>query len=237
MLKALETIAVSLCVFCSFAINGHAGETWKLASLDWQPYAGKDMPNQGTAVEALRAVLQPVGIELDVEFFPWARAQEFAHTEGYVGYFPAWPEEVMEGFSASDAVAFSQIAVMTYTGSGVEWKGLETLFAEQSVGLVRTYVYPEPIRALRMQWPEHVLLLPTEESLLKKLSRQHMTTAITDPHVMLYLAEAFNIDNVMLLKDIGSKPLVVAFRATTENLKKMELLNELLRFGRVPEIE
>ncbi|MGE4291555.1 MAG: hypothetical protein AB7E32_05020 [Desulfovibrio sp.] len=223
-------IIVMAAVWLVIALCGQsrAGEVWRLASLEWPPYAGRNLAGQGSAVSTLRALLEKQGIGLEVEFFPWARAKEFATTSAFDGYYPAWPEEVEDGFVASDPVASSQLAVMTFTDSGVLWKDLETLFAEQSVGLVRTYVYPQPVPVLAEQWRRNVLLLPDEESLIKKLSRRHMTVAITDPQVMLYLAGILGIDNVRPLVELERKPLVVAFRASQENLRRGKLLNELL---------
>lgn len=37
-------------------------ETWKIASPEWPPYAGADLPDNGRAIDRLRTVLQRAGI-------------------------------------------------------------------------------------------------------------------------------------------------------------------------------
>lgn len=205
-----------------------AGQFWRVASLNWEPYSGAEMSTQGNVVQRLRCLLKAVDVQLLVEFYPWARAQEFAKEPEFEGYFPAWPEEVLPGFLASEPLAWSDVSVMTYAGSNVEWTDLETLFKEQYVGLIRTYAYSDAVMKLAKQYAENVTLLPSETSLLKKLSRGHISAAITDSAVMQYLAERMALGNIKFLKELKRKPLVMAFRDTPENRKRLALLNMLI---------
>lgn len=244
MSKRVNSVAVVVCCLALlgsvvFSVardnSGYGGsgppkvnESWRVASLNWEPYSGAEMATQGNAVQRLRCLLKAVDVQLLVEFYPWARAQEFAKEPEFVGYFPAWPEEVQPGFLASEPLAWSDVSVMTYAGSNVEWTDLETLFKEQYVGLIRTYAYPEPVARLAKQYAENVTLLPSETSLLKKLSRGHISAAITDSAVMQYLAERMALGNIKFLKELKRKPLVMAFRDTPENRKRLALLNMLI---------
>lgn len=221
--KSLCILALSIL----FATTAMAGSTWKITSLDWQPYSDSTMPSQGNSIQKLRNLLKKEGIDLVVEFYPWARAQEIARQDGYVGYYPAWPEEVAEGFTASLPVDWSEIGVLTHVHSGVKWTSLEALF-EHKVGLVSTYKYPETITKLTKTKPQNVDLTPSELSLLRKLSVKRIKAAITDPTVMHYLAAREGIDNIMTLKRLKKMPLVLAFKTTPENMKRVELLNKLL---------
>jgi len=186
------------------------------------------MASQGNSIQKLRALLKTKGIDLVVEFYPWARAQEVARQEGYVGYFPAWPEEVSEGFTASSPVDWSEIGVLTCMHSGLKWTSLEALF-DDKVGLISNYKYPEDIAKLVKAKPHNVDPTPNELSLLKKLSARRFKSAITDPTVMLYLADREGVDNIKTLKILEKKALVVAFRNSPENLKRLELLMEILK--------
>ncbi|WP_147822445.1 transporter substrate-binding domain-containing protein [Salidesulfovibrio onnuriiensis] len=221
-------LTISMLLLVSFLAPGaSAQEVWKITSLDWQPYSGSDMASQGNSIQKLRDLLQKEGIELKVEFYPWARAQKLASTADYVGYFPAWPEEVTEGFTASEPVDWSEIGVLTYKGSGLQWSGVDALFGEM-VGLVGTYTYPQNITAAAAKNPANVDKASNEVALLKKLSGKRFRAAITDPAVMLYLASKEGIDNIETLKVLEKKALVVAFRNGADNKKRMELLKKLL---------
>lgn len=204
-------------------------ETWKITSLDWPPYSGSDLPNQGTSVEKLRELLKKEGVELVVDFYPWLRAQHYAKTPEYVGYFPAWPEEVKEGFIGSPAVDYSSLGVLTYSGSTITWSNIDELFQHHMVGIVQTYVYPQDIQQAIQKYPQHVDYAPNETLLVKKLSAKRNDVALTDPSVMLYMAEKEGIDNIIVVTmSIEQKALVVAFRNDPENKRRIDLLERIL---------
>ena len=210
--------------------NSFAEETWKITSLDWQPYSGSDMSTQGNSIQKLRELLKKEGINLIVDFFPWLRSKHNAKKEEYIGYFPAWPEEVDEGFVASKPVDWSEVSILKQTGSNVSFNDIDDLFKKYKVGIVQTYVYPKLIDDAMKKYPDHVDKAPDEVSLLKKLSAGRHPVAITDPNVMLYLAAKEGISNIELIEEIViKKELVIALRNDKENKKRIELLEKILK--------
>lgn len=227
--KMLEklTFAVAF-IMLSIAVNSYAEETWKITSLNWEPYSGAEMENQGSSIKKLREVLQKNGIKLIVEFYPWPRAQKIAKTKEYVGYFPAWPEEVHEGFIASPPVDWSLVSVLKRSGSSVSFDSIDDLFRKYNVGIVKTYTYPKVINDAMKKYPDHVDQAYDEIMLLKKLSIGRHLVAITDPNVMIYLSKNEDITNIEPIKVIMKKELVVALRDDKENAKRINLLKKLL---------
>ncbi|MEC8428251.1 MAG: hypothetical protein VXZ35_07490, partial [Pseudomonadota bacterium] len=214
--KALGlALAASLAaaVFASQTDASDYGEpsqpVWRMASLNWQPYAGAELVDQGSAVQKLRQVLAGADITLHVEFFPWKRAQELAKTDDYLGYFPAWPEEVYPGFIASDAVAWSQVGVLKKSGTEVSYSDVDDLFMKYRVGVVSTYTYPNVVAAAMQKYPQHVDGSMSEILLVRKLCGGRHPVAITDPRVMMYLAAQENITNIEPVGLITQKELVV----------------------------
>ncbi|MDX1757089.1 MAG: hypothetical protein R3175_13590 [Marinobacter sp.] len=204
-------------------------ETWKITSLEWPPYSGQDLPGQGTAIAELRGVLAAEGIDLEVRFFPWERAKRAAARPEYVGYFPAWPEEVRAGFIGSRPVQDSIVGVLYRIDQPVRWSSIMELFETHRVGLVQSYVYPDLITRAAQEYPDNVNLAPHEISLMRMLASGRMDVAITDPCVTLYIARRHGITNIQASsRPISIKPLVVAFHARTENLARIEFLNALL---------
>ncbi len=220
-----------LCLFICLLLAGPAmAETWIITSLDWQPYSGADMTNEGNSIQKLRTALAQDDIELLVEFYPWKRAQTNAKSSRYIGYFPAWPEEVAEGFVASKPVDWSSLGVMMRSDENVQWQTVDDLFKNYSVGIIKTYVYPQSVQDAMHKYPDNVHLAPDEMSLLKKLSIKRDDVALTDPAVMTYLAQKNGTDNVTAhAKIIEKKPLVIAFRDDPANRKRLERLNKLLK--------
>lgn len=208
----------------------HAEETWKITSLDWQPYSGADMTSQGNSVQKLREALAKEGIKLVVEFYPWLRAQKQASEKDYVGYFPAWPEEVAEGFTASPAIDWSEVGLLKRTEDKITYTNLEDLFKNHKVGIVKTYTYPKEISSLADKYTNNTIQTSDETSLLKMLSAGRFDIGITDPTVMLYMAQKEGVSNVESMNvTIVKKELVIAFRNGEDNKKRVELINKLFK--------
>lgn len=226
-MRAFITGLVLLLLSISLCSTVSAREVWRITSLDWPPYSDSKVSTQGESIQKLKKLLEKEDIELVVEFYPWARARDIALQKEYIGYFPAWPEEVEEGFVASSPLDQSEIAVMTYAGSGVLWTDLDALF-QFKVGLVKNYVYPEKIALIARKWWENVDATPNEMALLRKLSDKRIKVAITSPRVMLYLAKKLGINNIKIMKRVCRIPLVLALRDTPKNRKRLLLLNRLI---------
>lgn len=204
-------------------------ETWILTSLNWQPYSGAEMASQGNSIQKLRMLLKKQGITLVIEFYPWKRAQYRAGKPEYVGYFPAWPEEVAEGFVASLPVDWSVLGYIKQKNSNIEFDTIQRLFEKYKVGIVSTYVYPKVVQEAMKAYPKHVDYTPNEVSLLKKLSVGRFQVALTDPNVMMYLAEKKGIYNVEPMEKIlEDKPLVIAFRKGADNQKRIVFFEKIL---------
>ena len=88
-MKHFNVIIFILLLSFTLGTAARAGEVWRITSLDWQPYSDSQSSTLGKSVEKLRSLLKNEGIDLIVEFYPWARAQDIAQQDGYVGYFPA----------------------------------------------------------------------------------------------------------------------------------------------------
>lgn len=224
----IRRIIISFLIIMMLAITSYAEETWKITSLDWQPYSGSELTNQGNSVQMLRELLSKEGIKLLVEFYPWKRAQKLAQKDGYVGFFPAWPEEVGSGFVASPPIDWSTINVLKRTKDTITFSSIDELFKNNRVGIVKTYVYPKAINDAMAKYPKNVDKSPSEVSLVKKLSMERIKVAITDPNVMLYLANKEGIDNIEADKEIMKKELVIAFRKGKDNEKRLTLLKKIL---------
>ena len=120
------------------AIPAYAAETWKIASLDWQPFSGKNLPEGGAGIAVLRAALKAEGIDLEVEFYPWSRALEKGAQPDFVGIYPSWPEEVPEGFVGSAMFFQSPVGFVEPKGKPLAWSSLSDL-AGKKIGIVQDY--------------------------------------------------------------------------------------------------
>lgn len=213
----------------SLSSNAAAQEVWRITSLDWEPYSGRDLPGQGTAIDGLRRKLGLHGIRLEVDFFPWKRAQLLAKNSRYIGYFPAWRTEVKSGFVASDNVTFSSLAILGLKNQPIEYQDLNELFRDYRVGLIKTYQYPSRIETLINRYPEKIIWADNERSLIQKLSAGRHAVALTDPLVMGYQAQLLGIYNTELKQTMEKAPLVIALRDDDDNQEVIRRLQQILK--------
>ncbi len=219
------------CLFSALfiAVLPAQSETWRIAALEWPPYASPDIPDGGIAVAALRKTLAKADIELQVEYMPWTRAQALARTGAYAGYFPAWPEEVQIGFKGSLPLVMSKVGVVQRKDKPINWTDVSNLFERNRVGFVNTYVYPHDIQ---IQINNVLGANPgaeNERDLTRTLSAGRVDLAITDPNVMLYFARELGVDNLEANpKTIAEKALVLAMPNQPAFKARRDLLNKLI---------
>jgi polar amino acid transport system substrate-binding protein len=207
-----------------------ANEVWRFTALHWVPYSDEHTIAQGKTITKLRQLLLTKGIVLEVDFYPWRRAQLLAMSdERYLGYLPAWPEEVREGFIASQTIDWSSVDVLAKSGSDIQISTIEELFRHYSVGVVSTYVYPEIIKKAVSTFPGQAINAMDEESLVLMLESGRVQAAITDANVMRFMADQAQVAGIQVIKNVMTRELVVAFKITPENHRRVELLNALLR--------
>lgn len=60
-----------LCLLLLFA---QSTESARLASLDWPPYTGAALQQQGETTVLLKQVFAAIGLDVQIEFLPWSRA-------------------------------------------------------------------------------------------------------------------------------------------------------------------
>lgn len=67
-----------------------AAEPVRLASLEWEPYIGSELPEQGYVAALIRAAFAEQGMTVEIEFYPWARALHLARTGAVDGVVPEY---------------------------------------------------------------------------------------------------------------------------------------------------
>lgn len=115
-----------------------AREKWTITSLDWQPFSGRDLADGGIAITVLREALSKEGIDLNVLYYPWTRAVKTAADPALLGYYPAWREEVLDGFSASSVIFTSPVVFVENVNHPLKWTKLNDLKGK-TIGVVQNY--------------------------------------------------------------------------------------------------
>ncbi|WP_396588145.1 hypothetical protein [Bermanella sp. R86510] len=208
---------------CSQLKQAEDDNIWRIASLEWPPYAGKDLPQQGHAIAALRRLLAQHDIALEVEFHQWSYSQKLARSDDYIGYYPAWPEEVKDGFFASLPIEWSLLGVVQFEENRRQYSDLSELFAQHRVGLVADYVYPEWVNKLAN---DATLYARDEAHLARLLESKTIDAALTDPFVFSEYAKRLNLGKIYA-DILEEKPLVLAVSDTAKNRVKLKILRQI----------
>lgn len=133
----MRNILFLLIASLSFAVPAHA-EKWVLTTLEWPPFTCEKCPDQGAGAKALRDALKSVGVELELVFVPWTRAIKEGADKKYTGYYPAWPEDVIPGFSPSPVIFSSEVGFIEPVGKPLGWTQLSDLKGK-TIGVVQDY--------------------------------------------------------------------------------------------------
>jgi len=84
-------------------------------------------PENGAGAKVLRTALKAIDVEVEFVFLTWSRAVKEGAHQKYVGYYPAWPEDVFAGFKASDVAFKSPLGFIEPKGRPLRWEKLSDL--------------------------------------------------------------------------------------------------------------
>lgn len=227
-----------LTILITTAIISHPAqaEDWTVTSLDWQPFSGGNLKNDGAAFYALRELLKSDNVKVNVKYYPWLRSKKEATANpAIVGYYPSWPSEVVKGFFASEPIFSSPVGFAELKEKAVTWKTLDDL-KPYSIASVADYVYPPEFQQMIDKKTLNVYQSRTDSIALKMLCAKRVNLVAIDKYVMQHLLQT----DPDIKKSCGDRvqfnskvlinyDLVVAFYDTPENRKRSVLLSDALK--------
>jgi polar amino acid transport system substrate-binding protein len=180
-------IAVWMAAFSCKAEDGPTpGKEGKviLVTDEWSPYYGSGLKEGGFLADIAKTAFKRVGIECEVQFFPWNRAFNTAKNGMYDGVLGGFYLKEREAYFAfSKPIGESHLVFVSWKNSGISWKKLEDL-RNHSIGTVRGYRYTNAFDDAA--WLEKIPAASTEANL--KLLVDHRLDLMLDAReVVLYL--------------------------------------------------
>lgn len=168
-----------------------AAEVIRLASLDWPPYTGSQLPDGGETTATLKAAFAAVGYQLEVDFLPWERTLALAKApdSGYAGYFPEYfSAAIAEHFLFSVTIGYGPLGLAERRNQPLLWQDISDL-RRYLIGTVQGYVNTDEFDQAVAAGLQPVEPTGSDSQNLKKLAAGRIDAAIIDPHVMRYLLE------------------------------------------------
>lgn len=231
MLKHLFTLAFSALLLITTPARA---DVLTMPSLEWPPYSGKNLPDQGASVVVVRAAVQAMGHELNVAFYPWSRTVYLVKNDAkYAGYFPEYHYET-DDLIFSDPIGIGPLGFVENVNRPIEWSTLDDL-TPHTIGVVRGYVNTPELDARIASGSLKSSDVTSDTQNLQKVGRERIPLAVVDANVLDYLKEndpalsAVKANLQMNKKLLVDKQLHIAFANNEAGKKWRDIVNQGLK--------
>lgn len=180
------------------------GQNIHFVTVQWEPYYGPNLLNQGYITEITRAALKRVGYGMDIEFVPWKRALHDAKNGYYNGVLGLYySEERANWMTYSDSISSVELVFFVKKGNKIRWNSLKDL-KPYRIGIERGFIYTEEFDNANFLQKEPVRNV---ELNLKKLLEGRIDMVAASRNVFLHWIKTRHPEKLELI-EIVPKPLV-----------------------------
>jgi polar amino acid transport system substrate-binding protein len=227
-------LILSLLLFSNLS---HSAEKLKFSTLEWPPYLGVTLPNQGLGIEILKQAFKAEGYsDIDIHLFPWSRALSVVEkNEGYAGCLLAYySEERTKKFIYSDAITSGPIKFAMRSDNIIKWDKLQDL-SEQRIGVVQDYVNSPELDQLIASKKLFADTSINDANNLEKLAFKRIDMAVVDINVFTYLMKVhpslkLHADKLKIIpKTLDDKKLYILFARSKEGARLAKIFNSGLK--------
>ncbi len=202
-----------LIIVCALASPAFCGQDRvRLVTLEWEPYTGSHLPNNGFTAEIIQKAFKIQGLDSTLAFHPWQTAMDLARQGGVDAVFSAYyTKERAKDFFYSDPYAESMVLFFTLKGSAISFESLEDLKGYR-IGITRGFANTAEFDAAPFLTK---VTADTEKQSLENLIRGKVDLVVLDKFVGMSLINQFFPgfrDRIISLKTpLDKKPLYVLF--------------------------
>jgi len=216
-------------ILCSATAN--AGQKITLSTLDWEPYIGKEIKNNGYVAVLVKEAFKRGGLEADFQFDQWSRVVGLAKGGKVDGYFPEYYSEAVKEYAVfSDPFPGGPIGFFKLKGKDISYDGLEDLKGLK-IGTVQGYVNTK-----KFDEAGYLKKDAAKDDLtnFKKLAAGRLDLVVADKFVGLSLIKKHMPDKAgqieFMAKPLEEKDLFVCISNKVDNADaKLKAFNEGLK--------
>lgn len=185
-------LLLSLCLLGPIAPAASAdaphARIMRLAGLEWRPYVGAALPQQGWSASVADSAARQFGYHVKVDYFPWTRAMQLGLKDPqYAGYFPAYyTEERARQCHFSAPIGSSTVGFAYLKSAPLQWQSLQDL-SGYSIAVVAGFSNGPAFDAMVREGKLHVDASPNDMLNLRKLLAHRVDIAVIDKLVLRYL--------------------------------------------------
>lgn len=236
MIRSLPGLYLILSLAAAGSALADTSHTVTLTTLDWPPYTGSQLPEQGLNGAVIRAAYAAMGYKVRIKVVPWQRAVAEASLNPQVaGYFPEYDSAAgRKSFFFSEPIGSSPLGFAERVGNRYRWQQLAEL-SRLRIGVVQGYVNTAELDERVATQRQDADMAPDDAQNLLKLDRRHIDLAVIDRNVFDYLlrndpklksARGNLTMNPRLLEE---KLLYVCFKPSAEGKRLADILNQGLK--------
>jgi polar amino acid transport system substrate-binding protein len=89
----MKKLIIAMLMFSLFSTSAYSGEKIVLATLEWEPYIGQSLKNNGYVAELVKEAFKRAGIDVELQFNQWTRTVGLSKAGKVDGYFPEYYNE------------------------------------------------------------------------------------------------------------------------------------------------
>lgn len=226
-----------LLLAASMFLSASSVKRVELATLEWEPYIGENLPERGFVHELVTDAFRTMGYEVDVTFYPWARALAVATSGQVDGLFPEYFDGSRTGdFVYSAPFPGGPVGFLVRKDSGIRFpsdprKDLTAALRNMRqfrFGVVRGYLNTKAFDDATFLFKDEAV---TDEQNLQKLIAKRVDLIFIDQYVARHLIDTrfpwVRDDLAFLEPMLETKPLHVAFsRRAADREQKVKDFNE-----------
>ena len=167
-----------------------AGMPLHLATLEWPPFVGANLPDQGLSAFIVSTVGKRAGLETKISYYPWARALQVGATDpSYAGSFPAYSNSEREkSCYLSHDIGQSVLGFAHLKSTAFDWKTLDELKGMR-IGVVHGYSNGELFDRMVHEEQLQTDTAPNDVTNLHKLLAKRIPVIVIDRDVLRYLLQ------------------------------------------------
>ena len=219
-------------------------QVMQLASLEWPPYVGSQLPDEGLTSAIVKAAALQAGLDTHISYTPWSRAVQIGlNNPAYAGYFPAFYLKEREKTCHFSAPLGNSIVGFAYLkDKHFDWNSYTDLKG-LSIGVVQDYANGEEFD---MQVKKEQLKLdvaPSDISNLRKLLVKRVDLIVIGKDVLRQLLiiepslKSVRDNIVFHPKEVTNFSLHICFQRNEQGLKMKQMINPYLEKLNVKRIE
>ncbi|HZW22552.1 transporter substrate-binding domain-containing protein [Noviherbaspirillum sp.] len=186
--RVLLPLCASAAAHASPGTHSAGPDVMRLASLDWLPYVGAGLEQEGWSSFVADAAARHSGRRAKIDYFPWTRAVQLGTRDpNYAGYFPAYyTEERARTCHFSAPIGSSTVGFAYLQRAPLQWASVQDLTALR-IGVVAGFSNGPAFDAMAREGKLRLDASPNDMLNLRKLLAGRVDTVVIDKLVLRYL--------------------------------------------------